>query len=257
MKYSFLVNGVSAILSIHLHTLKAVQPAPARKYPPTFAALGIKIRQHNLPDLVQRFLFYQLHPDSEIEPDNLLLNQCPVVWDSRVLVFHSAIATFHAPSNSSGPGGMYREIIHSTPWWTKGDVPAARRDCIFINGGEPDAPGMRGLLIARVYLFFKFSYAGVEYPCALVHWYTTVGTEPNGSTGLWMVTPESTNIRGHSYWSMGVIHLDSIIRGAHLLPQFPSNTQVHREINYTQTLDVYRCFYVNKYVDYHSFEIAF
>ena len=108
--------------------------------------------------------------------------------------------------------------------------------------------------MARVYLFFKFSFAGVDYPCALVHWYTTVGTDPDSSTGLWVVKPEYTH---DQYRNMGVIHLDSVICGAHLLPQFPSTTQLPREINYTQTLDVYQSFYVNKYVDHHAFEIAF
>jgi len=215
----------------------------------------MKIGQHNLPDLVRRFLFYQLDPTSNVEPDDLPLEQCPVLWDSRVSVFHSATATFRAPSNPSGPGGMYREIIHSTPHWTKSDIPGPRRDCVFVDGGDSDAPGMRGLLVARVYLFFSFSYAGVKYPCALVHWYTAVDTEPDNTTGLWVVEPEYTH--GLPYRSMGVIHLDSIVRGAHLLPRFPSNVRVQREINYMQTLDVFRSFYVNKYVDHHAFEIAF
>ena len=137
----------------------------------------------------------------------------------------------------------------------KGDIAAPRRDCIFVDGGS-GAPGMRGLLVARVYLFFKFAFADVEYPCALVHWYTTVDTEPDSSTGLWVVQPEYTGGR-HSYRNMGVIHLDSAIRGAHLLPRFPANTRVYREVNYTQTLDVYQSFYVNKYIDHHAFEIAF
>jgi len=234
---------------------RTIQSALTRDYPPTLTALGIKIGQHDLPDLVRHFLFYQLNPDSDIEPDALLLEQCPVLWDSRVTVFHSATAIFRAPSNPSGPGGMYREVIRSTPWWAKGEVAGPRRDCVFVDGGEPDKLGMQSLLVARVYLFFRFSYADVEYPCALVHWYSTVGTEPDGSTGLWVVEPEFT--RGLPYRAMSVIHLDSIIRGAHLLPKFPSNTRLYREINYTQTLDIYRSFYVNKYIDNHAFEIAF
>lgn len=234
-----------------------IQSAPTRQYPSAFMALGIKIGQQDLPDLVRHFLFYQLHPNSDIEPDDLPLEQCPVLWDSRVSVFHSATATFRAPSNPSGPGGMYREAIHSTPQWKRSEIGGPRRDCVFVDGGEPGAPGMRGLLVARVYLFFRFPFANVEYPCALVHWYTTVGTEPDISTGLWIVEPEYTNHGGRSYRNMSVIHLDSIVRGAHLLPRFPSNTQVYREINYMQTLDVYRSFYVNKYVDHHAFEIAF
>ena len=104
-----------------------------------------------------------------------------------------------------------------------------------------------------MYLFFKFSFNAVEYPSALVHWYSTVNESPDPVTGLWVVEPEL--LRGGR--NMGVIHLDSIIHGAHLLPQFPSDAPVYWEINFTKTLDVYRSFYVNKYVDYHTFEIAF
>ena len=112
---------------------------------------------------------------------------------------------------------------------------------------------MKGLLVARVYLFFKFSYNSVDYPCALVHWYST-SNEPDPTTSLWIVRPESTN-QGMRH--MGVIHLDSIIQGAHLLPKFPSDALVYREINYTNVLDLYTSFYVNKFIDHHAFEIAF
>lgn len=113
--------------------------------------------------------------------------------------------------------------------------------------------GMKELLVARVYLFFRFSHDGVDYPCALVHWYST-SSEPDDSTGQWVVRPESTH-RGMRH--MGVIHIDSIVRGAHLLPRFPSDTPVYREINYMNVLDVYTSFFVNRFIDHHAFEIAF
>jgi hypothetical protein len=50
---------------------------------------------------------------------------------------------------------------------------------------------MRALLVARVYLFFRFSHDSVDYPCALVRWYST-SDEPDATTGLWVVEPEST-----------------------------------------------------------------
>jgi len=115
---------------------------------------------------------------------------------------------------------------------------------------------MQGLLVARVYLFSKFSFAGAEYPCALVHWYTTIGTEPDEPTGLWIVELEYTH-GNNPRRNVSIIHWDSIIHGAHLLPKFPLNTQVPQEINYTRTLDVFCSFYVNKYVDHHAFEVAF
>ena len=176
-----------------------------------------------------------------------------MIWDSRVSVYHSATATFRAPSNPSGPGGMYREVIRSTPFWPRGDIPGPRRDCVFVDVGSSENLGMKGLLIARVYLFFRFSYGGVDYPCALVHWYST-NDEPDASTGFWIVQPETTRQGARQ---MGIIHIDSIVRGAHLLPRFPSDVPVYREINYTNVLDVYTSFYVNKFIDHHAFEIAF
>ena len=176
-----------------------------------------------------------------------------MIWDSKVSVYHSAAAIFWAPSNLSGPGGMYREVICSTPFWLRGDIPGPRWDCVFVDMGDSENQGMKALLVARVYLFFRFSHEGVDYPCALVCWYST-SDEPDATTGLRVVEPESTH-RGMRH--MSVIHLDSIVCGAHLLPRFPSDAPVYREINYTNVLDVYKTFYVNKFIDHHAFEIAF
>ena len=112
---------------------------------------------------------------------------------------------------------------------------------------------MKGLLIARVYLFFRFSYNRVNYPCALVRWYS-MSDEPDPDTGMWVVQLEFTR-QGMRHTS--VIHIDSIARAAHLLPRFPSDAPIYREINYMNALDVYSSFYVNKFIDHHAFEIAF
>ena len=78
--------------------------------------------------------------------------------------------------------------------------------------------------------------------------------EPDPTTGLWVVKPESTR-RGMHH--MSIIHIDTIVRSAHLLPRFPSDAPVYREINYSNVLDVYTSFYVNRYIDDHAFEIVF
>ena len=114
---------------------------------------------------------------------------------------------------------MYREVIRSTPFWPRGDIPGPHHDCVFIDMGNPENVGMRGLVVARVYLFFRLSHEGKDYPCALVNWFST-DDEPDPISGLWVVKPESTR-QGKRH--MSVIHIDSIIRGAHLLPRFPSD----------------------------------
>jgi hypothetical protein len=70
---------------------------------------------------------------------------------------------------------------------------------------------------------------------------------------MWVVNPDSLE-DGEPYAS--VIHLDTILRAAHLLPVFKEGF-VSRTLTFSDTLDEFRAFYVNKYVDHHAFEIAF
>ena len=100
------------------------------------------------PDGAETILFYQLNPTSVIKPNQLTLVVCPVTWDSKVSVYHSATAIFQAPSNPSSPGGMYQEVIHSTPFWPRGDIPGPHRDCVFVDMGGSENQGMKAQLVA-------------------------------------------------------------------------------------------------------------
>ena len=101
-------------------------------------------------------------------------------------------------------------------------------------------------------LFFLFSHDGVEYPCALVHWFSHVGDLPDDCTGMWVVEPDLDG--GEPFTS--IIHLDTIVRASHLLPVFGQG-HVSRTLSFTDTLDTFTRFYVNKYIDHHAFKIAF
>jgi hypothetical protein len=133
--------------------------------------------------------------------------------------------------------------------WRKGP---GRYDTIFVNT-DSSAEGLRGLDVARVRLFFSFSHEGVQYPCALVRWFSRVGDSPNDNTGMWIVEPPVDD-DGESLTT--ILHLDTIVRAAHLLPVF-GHERVSRTLSCTDTLDRFTSFYVNKYADHHSFEIAF
>lgn len=111
---------------------------------------------------------------------------------------------------------------------------------------------MDGLLVARALLFFSFIIAGELHQCTLVHWFSTFGDQPDSDNGMWVVTP---NYFGMD-WNVSVIHIDSIVRTAHLLPIFDQQPLPHT-LNYTKTLDSFQGFYVNKYIDYHAYETAF
>lgn len=71
---------------------------------------------------------------------------------------------------------------------------------------------------------------------------------------MWIVEPDFDPA---GYRIMSIIHIDSIVRAAHLLPVFGGDASVPREINFSNTLDIFSAFYVNKYIDYHAFETMF
>lgn len=113
---------------------------------------------------------------------------------------------------------------------------------------------MRGLGIGRVHLFFSFEVGGDTFSCALVHGYCKSFDDPDPDNGMWIVEPDHDNNR---YRVMSVVHVDSIVHAAHLLPVFRGNVAISTEINFSSTLDVFEAFYVNKYIDYHAFETVF
>jgi hypothetical protein len=76
---------------------------------------------------------------------------------------------------------------------------------------------------------------------------------PNGNTGMWVVEPDVED-DGTKFTS--IIHLDTAVRAAHLLPVFGQDL-ISRTLTLSDTLDEFTSFYVNKYADHHSFEIAF
>jgi hypothetical protein len=130
--------------------------------------------QPQFPMLVQRFLYDQLYPDSAITSRSVLPESLPII-EGRLEVFNSAVATFRSPSDISGINGMHREHIRAMTSWRSGP---ARYDTVLINS-NPDIEGIRGFEIARVLLFFAFRHQGKCYPCALVHWFSFVGVEPD------------------------------------------------------------------------------
>jgi hypothetical protein len=112
---------------------------------------------------------------------------------------------------------------------------------------------MRGLEVAQVFLFFSsISHRATLYPCALVQWFSVIGDKPEEETGLWMVESE---LDEDGFPNLVIIHIDTILRAAHLIPAYRTSTTVDRSLTMHDTLDEFKVFYVNKYVDHHAFEI--
>ena len=107
---------------------------------------------------------------------------------------------------------------------------------------DPEIPGMGGLHIGRVFLFFAFIYDDVKYPCALIQWFTTISDRPDEDTGMWIIQPDfDTN----GEQELEVIHVDCILHGAHLIPVYGPGC-LPSDIHYSDTID-----------NFHAFEITF
>jgi hypothetical protein len=202
----------------------------------------------NLVHLIRSFLHEQLSPSivSSLSPNDSMPDLPP--FDEMLSIYTSAVAKFYAPSDLSGVGGMRFERIHATSKF-RGE---SRYDCVFVET-DSAAQGMQGLDVARVYQFFSFTYEEVLYPCALIRWYMRVGDGPDEDTGMWAVEPQYSP-DGLPYYS--VIHLDTIIRAAHLLGVCDSDF-IPVGVPPSASLDIFLSYYVNKFIDSHAFEIAF
>jgi hypothetical protein len=135
-------------------------------YPQDIDALAHHFEISNLPVLTQRFLYNQLNPTSLVPAESLTPNDLPEL-DGQITVYHSAVATFYAPSDPSGLYGMYRERLQCTPQWCNA---GPRRDCAFVVEDQEKA-GFKGLSIVHPQLLFSFKHSGITYPCALVQWF--------------------------------------------------------------------------------------
>ncbi|KAF5373817.1 hypothetical protein D9758_000810 [Tetrapyrgos nigripes] len=227
---------------------------PARKIPRRVDDLADYLQQPQLWTLLRQFLYNQLHPDAPVGQmgRDIPIDQCPNL-DHRHCVFlhHSAHASFFAPSDASGLGGMRHELIRAVKSWRNGP---ARYDCVFMEGDDEGEVGFEGLLVGRVFAFLRFKHQGVDYPCALIHWFSTVGNAPCDETGMWMVQPD---LDRQDNPVMEVVHIDCLYRGAHLIGITGDERVPVHDFGPHNSLDKYMAFYVNKYVDYHAHEIAF
>jgi hypothetical protein len=70
---------------------------------------------------------------------------------------------------------------------------------------------------------------------------------------MWQVQPDFDNTGN---FAMSIIHLDSIVHGAHLMG-FAGTSQIPNHLTFDRSLDAFQAFYVNKYIDHHAHEYAF
>jgi hypothetical protein len=173
-----------------------------------------------------------------------VIEDCPQ-FDGKIKVYHSAVAIFYAPSDLCGAGGLRRELIRSTPYFRG----YPRRDTVFIVLDDSQ-PGMEGMEIRCVLLFFSFHYHRRKFSCALLNWFVH-DDEPDMDTGMWMVKLECDR-RGVP--TLQVIEVETIVRGAHLLPVYGSS-RVPDDFSHHDALDSFHSFFVNHFADHHAHEL--
>ena len=161
---------------------------------------------------------------------------------------------FHAPSDICGTGGMRAECIRAISTW---QGTSGRYNCILIRRSSTQLDDLRGFQrysVARVRLFFTFTFLAVDYSCALVHDFLPVDEEPDQNTGMWVVRRATLGCRPRAR----VIPLHSILRAAHLIPVYGyEETMLLKTRTPETSLDDFEYFYMNKFADHHAFEVAF
>ncbi|KAF8156943.1 hypothetical protein B0H34DRAFT_711270 [Crassisporium funariophilum] len=123
--------------------------------------------------------------------------------------------------------GKIHQIRYNPLWYGH-----SRRNTVFVVQDESQ-PGMQGMLIARVHLFFSFDDEDSQetVPCALVSWYLPASDDCDPDTGMWVVKPE----------------------GAHLLPKYGVGF-LPEFITHTNSLDEFDHYFINPYIDHHCHE---
>ncbi|KAG1889155.1 hypothetical protein F4604DRAFT_1876911 [Suillus subluteus] len=215
----------------------------ARDVPTLALALGLP----EFPAMIQQFLYNQLHLTDH---EHAAFDPATApVFMGRVLIYSSAAASFYAPSDLSGTGGMRHEHIWATTSWRGGP---ARNDCVFVSMNDEVSCGLDGLAVARVSCFFSLKYRAKYLQCAVVQWFSYVTDSRDPDTGMYIVAP-STNDNGTP--DVSIIHIDCIFRAAHLIPVYGNNF-IPREITLHNSHNMFHAFYINKYADHHAFEVG-
>lgn len=204
------------------------------------------IQQPGFCHALHTFIHQQNHPDSSH------LVPLDHSFEGPIHVFHSVKVQYYAPSDLCGIGGMCKEVIHANPSYGHSGLP--RFDTVFVSIDD-NKEVMGGLLVARVRLLFSFfnPYLEKDVPCALITWFIHAddNPKPDKDTGMWKLCPEHDDDGGHP---VQVIHLDTILRGAHLLPCYGVGF-IPVELKSSDSLDCWDAYFVNQFIDHHAHEL--
>ena len=144
---------------------------------------------------------------------------------------------------------MHSEHIWALSEW-RGSKP--HFDCAFIkkdtNYESLALPHrLDNLDVACIRLLLSFDYHGVTYQCIIIHGLLLVDDEPDEDTGMWLAHCPDKQISQ-------AIPLNAIYCAAHLIPYY-SNNSMPWQITPNNCLDNFYLFYMNKFIDHHTFDL--
>ncbi|KZT19219.1 hypothetical protein NEOLEDRAFT_1078386, partial [Neolentinus lepideus HHB14362 ss-1] len=135
------------------------------------------------------------------------------------------------------------------PSWRKG---APHFDCVLVKRPVLEGLSVTGRYqVARIFLLFSFKFSGHTFQCALAQWFDWVGDGPDEDTGMWIVKKCHP---AKDSQPLSVIPLHLISRAVHLIPVYGTKP-IPRDLSTSTSLDVYNFFFVNKYVDHHTYQL--
>lgn len=85
-----------------------------------------------------------------------------------------------------------------------------------------------------------------------MEWFNKALSDRDTDTGFWVVEPDLRGV--HKQPFMSVVHLDCLLRAAHLMPVF-GNWRMPDKFKFEWSLDMFQAFYVNQYIDHHAHEL--
>jgi hypothetical protein len=112
---------------------------------------------------------------------------------------------------------------------------------------DDSKPGMEGMEIGCVLLFFSFFYCHKAHSCALINWFVH-DNEPDPDTGMWTVQLECDRKEEPN---VQVIPLETTAHGAHLLLVYGS-MRIPNDLIHDDALDSFNSFFVNRFIDHHA-----
>ncbi|KAK7015920.1 hypothetical protein VNI00_018992 [Paramarasmius palmivorus] len=137
------------------------------------------LQEPRLPDALYQFLHAQWHPTLALSSLGELWNYFKF-FNGSICVYYSAVVRYYSPSDPCGDGGMHCERIRSHPNWLR-LYPHHDTALVAIDESKP---GIAGMVVGRVKLFFSVDFEEKSYSCALMEWFTLSMDEPDEETGF-------------------------------------------------------------------------